>query len=48
MTSRSEIVEHFRDLFLVSIPMFWGKGIVWDHFQEPQINLNVKNRLEGL
>ena len=27
---------------------FWAWGIIWDHFQELQINLKVKNRVEGL
>lgn len=27
---------------------FWVMGIIWDNFHEPQINLNLKSRVDGL
>ena len=27
---------------------FYARGIIGDHFQEPQIDLKAKNRVEGL
>ena len=48
-TSRSEIVTLVLSMletwFWCQIPYFWVKGIIWDHFQEPQLNLKVKNRV---
>ena len=35
--------ENAKDMVLVASPMFWGIGIIWDHFQKPQIELKVKN-----
>ena len=35
-------------LFLVSNPWFngfWKWKIIWDHFHEPQVDLEVKNRM---
>ena len=29
-------------------PGFWVWKIIWGHFQEPQMGLKVKNRVEGL
>ena len=36
-----------RDLFFLT-PGFRVWGIIWDHFQNPQIDLKAQNRLDGL
>ena len=38
--------EHDRDMVLVSNPMFWVWGIIWDPFQKPKIDLKVKNGMQ--
>ena len=36
-----------RDLFFLN-PKIWVWGIIWDHFQNPQIDLKAENRLDSL
>ena len=39
--------EHARDMVLVA-KCFGIWGIIWDHFQNPQIDLEAKNWAEGM
>ena len=40
--------KHARDLGFFKTPGFWVWGIIWDHFQNPQIDLKAQNGLDGL
>ena len=48
--SRSEIVILVLKMRVTCFQLvcFWARGIIWDHFYKSQIDLKVKNRVEGL
>ena len=49
-TSRRKFLTLVLDMletwFWCQTPCFWVWGIIWDHLQKPQIDLNVTNGLQ--
>ena len=50
MTSWSEIVTLVLKMLVAQYQThgFWNWEILWDHFHEPQLYLEVKKRMEGM
>ena len=42
------LLDMLETWFWCQTPGFWVWGIIWDHFQKPQIDLKAKNWVDGL
>ena len=40
------VLDMLETWFWCQTPCFWIWGIIWDHLQKPQIDLNVTNGLQ--